>query len=400
LPNRLLILTQYFPPEMGAPQSRLYEAALGLQRAGWEVEVITALPNYPTGKIFPAYRGKFSVTEQMDGLRIRRYWLYASNSRRAIPRIISMVSFSLTALVAVFSLIKKRPTYIWVESPPLLLALSGYMMGRISGARTVLNISDLWPLSAGELGAIRPGGIIYRILESLERFLYRHAYACTGQSQEIVDYIERSGGQRVWLFRNGVNVERFPAAPEKSFQHPLKIVYAGLLGVAQGILEYCRQLEFDPAQIEFHIYGDGAERKAIESYLAQEKKSGIYLHASVKRDEVPAMLLQHDLTLIPLIKPIYGAVPSKIYEAMAAGLPILFAGGGEGSQIVEDQGAGWICPPSDFEAMQAMLNAIAQLPDEAFAEKRRRCLDAARNIFNREMQIEGLHRRLMEGVER
>lgn len=381
---------------MGAPQSRLYETALGLQGLGWEVEIVTALPNYPTGRIFSSYRGKASVKEQIGGLPVRRYWLFASNSKRAFPRILNMVSFSLTALWAVFHLRRLRPQYLMAESPPLLTGLSGLLLARSCGARFILNVSDIWPLSANELGAIRRESRAYRILEKLERFLYRRAYACTGQSQEIVDHAAANGAGRAWLFRNGVDTGRFTEKEEKTFQRPLKIVYAGLLGVAQGILTLCKQLELDSSQVELHIYGTGAERKSIANYLQHSNKPGFFLHDPVPREEVPAMLSRYDLTLIPLVKPIYGAVPSKIYEAMAAGLPILFAGGGEGADIVHSHQVGWTCPPSDFHQMQVLLEHIASLSDETLGRMRQNCLRAAKEVFDRKLQISNLHAWLSE----
>lgn len=392
MPNhRIIILTQYFPPEMGAPQSRLYETALGLKQLGWEIAIITALPNYPTGKIFPGYRGKLWVRELLDGLPVRRYWLYASNSKRAFPRILNMVSFSLSALGAVFFMWRFRPAWLIAESPPLLTGLSGLLLSRSSGARFVLNVSDIWPLSAAELGALRTGGLLYRFLERLERFLYRRAYACMGQSQEITDHLTANGARRSWLFRNGVDSNRFNRQNLARGKPPLKIVYAGLLGVAQGMLSLCKQLSFDPGQFELHIYGTGAERTSIELYLQENEAKGIFLHEPVNRAEVPAMLAQYDLTLIPLVKPIFGAVPSKLYEAMAAGLPVLFAGGGEGARIVEKYKVGWTCNPSDFTTMGVILQQIATLPANELQEYKQNCRKAAQQVFDRGIQIANLH---------
>lgn len=397
MPNRrIVILTQYFPPEMGAPQSRLYETAMGLNRLGWDVRVITSLPNYPTGKIFPAYRGRLYVRESLDGIPIHRYWLYASNSKRAFPRILNIISFSLSALWAVFFIWRFRPAWLIAESPPLLTGLTGWWLSRLSGSKLVLNVSDIWPLSAAELGALKKGSLLYRLLESLERFLYKQSFACMGQSQEIVDHLKLHGATRSWLYRNGVNCMRFEAPAGRVFERPLKIVYAGLLGVAQGMLSLCKQLEFDSRQFELHLYGAGAERLTLEEYLLKNPSRGIVLHEPIGRDNVPNMLAQYDLTLIPLVKPIYGAVPSKIYEAMAAGLPILFAGGGEGAQIVESYQVGWTCPPSDFKAMKLLFEQIAELPDSVLLKYRENGIRAANEVFDRKIQITHLHARLTE----
>lgn len=374
---------------MGAPQSRLWETAVGLKKRGWQVHIITAMPNYPTGKIFKAYKGKIYHTETIEGITIQRFWLYASNSKKTIPRIINMLSFSLICLFAWFKLIRFRPNYIMTESPPLTLALSGLILSKAIGAKHIMNVSDLWPLSAYELGAIGKGKL-YSLLERLEKFLYKNSFACTGQSQEIVSAIQNKGGKRCHLYRNGVNFERFNINTKSNNQIP-KIVYAGLLGVAQGILALCKSVPFNQLGFEFHIYGDGVEKKELECFLLNNPNNGIYYHGNASRNEIPTILHQFDLTIIPLIKPIFGAIPSKIYEAMAAGLPIIYAGGGEGEKLIKQHDTGWICEPSDFKSITHILTQINQLTQAELDLKKVNCKLAAQNIFNREIQINQLH---------
>ena len=390
--KRIVILSQYFPPEMGAPQSRLFETALGLKQYGWDVIVVTAMPNYPTGKVFDAYKGKFSSKETIEGITVYRYTLYASNAKKALPRIISMLSFSMTAFCSLFKVRKFKPDYIFTESPPLTLALSGLMLSKLSGARHVMNVSDLWPLSAFELGAISKG-FLYNRLEGLERFLYKKSFACIGQSQQIVTQLAERGSKRTHLFRNGVYMKRFERSAPLATKtgDKLRIVYAGLLGVAQGIYDICRNIDFSKLDTEFHIYGDGAEKQEIIQYLNDNKDRGIFLHTPVKRDMVPETIMQYDVTIIPLIKPIYGAVPSKIYEAMAAGLPIIFTGGGEGAEIIAEYKTGWVCDPSAFEAMINKIREITLMDKMQLAEIKSNCINAATNVFNRDKQIEKLH---------
>jgi len=387
--RKITILTQYFPPEMGAPQSRLWETAVGLKKRGWQVNIITAMPNYPTGKIFERYGGKLYSNETLEGITIQRFWLYASNSKKTIPRIINMLSFSWMCLFSWFKLIRIRPYYIMTESPPLTLALSGLILSKTTGAKHIMNVSDLWPLSAYELGAIEKGKL-YSLLEWLEKFLYRNSFACTGQSQEIISAIQNKGGKRCHLYRNGVDFERFNINTKSNNQTP-KIVYAGLLGVAQGILALCKAVPFKQLGFEFHIYGDGAEKKELETFLSKNPDRGIYYHGNAPRKEIPIILHKYDLTIIPLIKPIFGAVPSKIYEAMAAGLPIIFAGGGEGATLIKQHNTGWICEPSDYKSIAATLSEISKLGTEKLNQKKANCKLAAQNIFNRELQINHLH---------
>jgi glycosyltransferase involved in cell wall biosynthesis len=388
--KKITILTQYFPPEMGAPQSRLWETAVGLKKRGWQVHIITAMPNYPTGKIFENYKGKLYSNETIEGITIQRFWLYASNSKKTIPRIINMLSFSWMCLFAWFKLIKIKPNYIMTESPPLTLALSGLILSKTTGAKHIMNVSDLWPLSAYELGAIEKGNL-FSLLEWLEKFLYKNSFACTGQSQEIITAIKNKGGIRCHLYRNGVDFERFDIKTKPNNMDTSKIVYAGLLGVAQGILVLCKAVPFKQLGFEFHIYGDGAEKKELEAFLTKNPDCGIYYQGNAPRKEIPTILHQYDLTIIPLIKPIFGAVPSKIYEAMAAGLPIIFAGGGEGAKLIKQHNTGWICEPSDFIAMTKTLSEISKLGAEELNQIKANCKLAAQNTFNREIQINQLH---------
>jgi glycosyltransferase involved in cell wall biosynthesis len=126
--------------------------------------------------------------------------------------------------------------------------------------------------------------------------------------------------------------------------------------------------------------------------MKNNQDRGIFLHNSVKRDMVPETIMQYDVTLVPLIKPIFGAVPSKIYEAMAAGLPIIFTGGGEGAVLIEQYKAGWVCEPSDYEAIRNKISEIAGMDNIELASIKNNCITAAHNVFNREIQIDNLHR--------
>jgi glycosyltransferase involved in cell wall biosynthesis len=200
------------------------------------------------------------------------------------------------------------------------------------------------------------------------------------------------------LYRNGVDINRFKGLENEILRPPLKLIYAGLLGVAQGILSICQAIDFKTYNMELHIYGDGAERKDIENFVTQNPDKGIYLNQPVHRNEIPNLLKQHHIALIPLIKPIFGAVPSKIYEAMASGLPILFAGGGEGADIVTQYQAGWICQPANFMEMSKILKKIGLKPEKELQVYRKNCELAALTVFDRSIQIRQLHQVLTNSL--
>lgn len=385
------LLTQYYKPEMGAPQNRLFEMMFGLKRCGNNVVVVTGMPNYPSGRIFREYRGKFSMVEKYDGIEVKRFWLYASNTKKIIPRVWNMLSFSITSLCALPYLRRKKLDYLIVESPPLLLAWSGRWMAKILGVRYIANISDLWPLSAKELGVISEGKL-YGILEKLERYIYRKADVVMGQSDEIVSHISAYGGKTTYLFRNGVDPSRFNFADKRKDceNRSVRIVYAGLLGFAQGVADICRSIDFRELGAEFHIYGDGGEKNEIESILKENPDKGVFYHGVVARDELPKVLLNFDMTLIPLIKNIYGAVPSKIYESMAAGLPIMFMGEGEGAKIVKENNIGLVAHAKDYETLKKNIHYAVNHPEE-ISVMIENCIEAANKKFNRPKQMVALN---------
>ena len=385
--KKVTIITQYFRPEMGAPQNRLFELAKGMQEEGFNVSIITGMPNYPTGHIFPNYRKKLFCKEFIDELVILRYWLYASNSKQTLPRIVNMLSFSLIVLFALFYLIRRKNDIIIVESPPLILGISGWMLARLSGSKFVFNVSDLWPLTARELGALSDG-FIYKCLEGIENFLYKKADLCMGQSAEIVQYIREHGAKDVYLFRNGVDPERFyDINVEKAPGNTL--VYAGLLGVAQGIFNICEQVDFVKCNTVFHIFGEGSEKEKICSFLKDHPDRNIIYHGSVAREQIPLVLKCYSASLIVLVKNIFGAVPSKIYESMAAGLPIFFSGEGEAVSIIKENNLGWVSSAKDYLSLENnMIEAFSN--QKEFLNKKECCFNAANNLYNRKRQIKVL----------
>lgn len=395
---KIAIITQYYKPEIGAPQNRLFEMAHGLVGEDNNVFVITGMPNYPTGKIFKEYKWKIFKKEFDGEIIVKRYWLYASNSKRIFPRILNMLSFSFSSLFSFFYILLNRVDYIIVESPPLTLGITGYILSRLTFSKLVLNVSDLWPLSAKELGAITDG-VCYKLLEFLESFLYKRAVFCMGQSEEIVEYMSKHGAWNTYLFRNGVDPKRFTIAKEfRKKEGKKKIVYAGLLGFAQGIYMLCKNINFYKMGVEFHIYGDGGERKKIEELLSDGVERGIYYHGKVSSKEIPSILLSAYLTLVPLAKNIFGAVPSKIYESMAAGVPIIFLGAGEGAKIIKENELGWVSPVDDYASVEKNI-AFALENVELVEKYRKNCSLCAEFKFNRPLQIKALNTFLTESLK-
>lgn len=385
---RVTIICNSFPPETGGAPGRIYNLAKLLQTEGYEVTVITAMPNYPMGKIFPEYRGKLVSKEEVDGIRVRRLLVYPSNSKKAFPRVLSMLSHVLSLWILAFpGLLFRRSDLAIVSSPPFLAAHAGMYLAKLTSRKVLLNVSDLWPLSAVEMGALHEGRR-YRLLHALEKKMYRLADGFMGQSQEILDHIRRFSKKEkpAFLYRN------LQEGPKSSllFKHENRagknIIYAGLLGHAQGVLDICRSVDFAALGARLHIYGDGPERKAMEALIARHPEKGISMYDTVSSEELSKLLSSFDATLIPLKHPIAGAVPSKLFLAVAHQLPVLFCGGGEGEKLVREYGLGWVSKPGDAAGLERNIGALSALDDAARAALKDQIKSSAESAFNAKKQ--------------
>ena len=360
------ILTQYYPPEIGAPQARLSALASQLARRGHRVVILTALPNYPLGRFYPGSRALWRC-EGDDGFRIWRTWLYPTQSLRPANRLASYFSFVVTAGL-VGAAVMPRLDWLITESPPLFLGLAGYWLSRLKKARWVFNVSDLWPKSAVELGAVAEGPWL-RMAERLEAFCYRKARVVTGQSGEIVaDICRRFPNVRVWHWPNGVDTERFaPCRRSESLVSELRngarcvALYAGLHGMAQGlgqVLEAAVRLR-DRTDLRIVLVGDGPEKPRLIEQARELGLGNVAFLDAVPRDRAPELLASADIALAPLRTRLSGAVPSKIYEGMASGIPVVLCGEGEAAHIIEMAGAGLVVPPGDSGALAEALRVLA-----------------------------------------
>jgi hypothetical protein len=184
----ILFLTQYFPPEVGAPQNRIFEFAKRLKANGHNITVLTAMPNYPKGEIYSEYKGKKAFEEEMDGIRVIRTSIYATKSKSFWKRILNYSSFTLSSVAQGKKFLNKSMDVVIVESPPLFLGWSGYKIAKRLKAKYVFNVSDLWPESAVKLGVLNNKAFI-KLSVWLEEFSYKKADIVTGQTKGIVDNI-------------------------------------------------------------------------------------------------------------------------------------------------------------------------------------------------------------------
>jgi len=217
---RIAFLTHYFPPEVGAPQTRMFELAKQLQERGDEVTVVTAFPNYPTGVVHEGYRGHLAMEERMDGVRVLRRWVFATPNAGFLKRIVNHFSFVFSSLTALPDL--GPVDVVFVQSPPLPIGIAALAFARVKRAPFVFNVSDIWPQSAIELGALR-NPLAIRAAEALERHVYRRAARVTVPTHGIYDTLAARGmpASKLCLLTNGVDVDAYrPEPPDQRSRGP------------------------------------------------------------------------------------------------------------------------------------------------------------------------------------
>jgi glycosyltransferase involved in cell wall biosynthesis len=377
LPVKILILTQYFPPETGAPQNRLYELALQLKKLGAEVSVLTAFPNYPKYEIFEGHRGRFYQREQMNGLEIHRSYIFARPSKRMILRLLNYFSFVFSSLwVGLFKM--GKTDLILCESPPLFLGWTAVWLKRRHRARLLFNVSDLWPESAVKLGLVK-NPMLLKASTWLEEWIYRNADLISGQTQGIVADIQRRFPSKpyCWL-KNGVDTAEFSSRlsgrdwrSENGFADTDQLFYfGGLIGYAQGldcILQAAAQVR-DLPQVKFVIVGEGPEKERLLRLKRDLNAENVHFFPAVQKNQIADVIQAMNVGIIPLrkIDLFLGAIPSKIFEILCLKKPILLGIEGEAKTLfIEQAEAGWAFEPENAAQLAALARQIAAAPETA-----------------------------------
>ncbi|MFA6567697.1 MAG: glycosyltransferase family 4 protein [Victivallales bacterium] len=372
---KLVILTQYYPPEHGAPQNRLHDLARRWATAGHEVTVLTAMPNYPGGKIFPEYRGKFIFNEVIDGVKVVRCWILPPKKKSTARQLICYFSFvKSAALVGLFKLGKSD--FLICESPPLFLGFTALFLSFVKSSKLIMNISDLWPESAVQLGMIRKGPAL-SFLEWFEKLLYRKSVLVSCQTEGIVEGVKKRYPEaKTFLFPNGVDLEMFNKQPKDAKfaeshgipKDSFVIGYAGNHGRSQAlpqVIEAANILKNE--KIFFMFFGDGPEKSGLQKKTSELGLKNLKFFDSVPREKMAHLLSQFDIALVPLkdIKIFEGARPSKIFELMAGQIPFIFCGKGEGAEVALKSGCAKVVPPENPEKLAAAILELSKLPPES-----------------------------------
>jgi glycosyltransferase involved in cell wall biosynthesis len=364
----LAILTQYYAPETGAPQNRLGDLSRRLVERGHHITVATAMPNYPTGRVRPEWRGHLVGREDLEGARVLRSAIVPAAGGGVARQLLAYGSFAASALLTAPFRTGPVDVVMW-ESPPLFLAPSAWALARARRARLVMNVSDLWPASAVELGMIGPGRTL-RAVERLERWAYDTADLVLGQTEGILDGVRATGtATPVALYPNGVDVEAWQPDPavraevrrELGLAEPdILVGYAGNFGRAQAfeqVLEAARRLADHP-EVRFRIRGDGPQGEEVRAGAAGLR--GVEVLPPVDPTALRREAQAWDLSVVPLAdRPLFdGARPSKMFELMALGVPFVFCGRGEGAALAEASGGALAIRPEQPDELAAALTQL------------------------------------------
>lgn len=327
--------------------------------------VLTGFPNYPDGIIAPGYRNRLVMREQIGDVRVIRSVVYPAPNRGFSRRLVNHASFALSSLLAAPLL--RQPDVVIAETPPLFTAASAVAVARMHRAPLALNVADLWPESAVQLGALsNPRAIA--LAERLERFAYRHSAAITvptaGMRTTLID--RGLPPHRVTHLANAVDIEHFAAIQPPSGA-PHRVIYCGTVGLAQGVgtlIDAAAELAAHGPDLEFLIVGDGAERAELAEQARSRGLDNVRFAGRVGRDRVPELLASAEIAVVslrdvPLFK---DALPSKLLEYMAAGRAVVASATGDVARLLDRAGAGVACPPGDAPALARAIRELADNP--------------------------------------
>ena len=372
---RLLFVSNYFPPEVNAPATRLVEHARQWTADGHAVEVLTSNPNFPEGEIYAGYTNRFGHGV-VDGIKVTRVPMYVAENKGTLKRTLSYLSFGLSALLRSGQL-QQKPDLVVATSPQFFCALGGYALARVHRVPFVLEVRDLWPESIVAVGAVQRGRVI-EAFEALERYLYRHADHIVVVTDAFKEAIMAKGiaGDKISVVKNGADLTFYgtPLDPDRlaelrkefGFEGKFVAAYMGTLGMAHraDVLLEAAQRCPDP-DVLFVVMGAGAERAALEAKQRALGLPNFRLLDKQPKHLMPYLLALSDVNVVHLRDmPLFGTViPSKIFEAMAMGRPVVIGVRGESQKIVEDGDVGLAIPPEDPEALVEAVVRLKSSPE-------------------------------------
>ena len=373
----ILFLTDNFPPEVNAPASRTHEHGRQWVAAGAQVTVITCAPNFPKGRVFGGYRNKLWQEEAMDGIRVIRVWSFITANEGFAKRVLDYMSFMLCAFIA--SLWVRRVDVVVGTSPQFFTAVSAWAVGAVKRVPFVFELRDLWPESIKAVGAMKES-VVIRMLERVEMFLYRRAARIVTVTNSFRQTLIRRGidGNKIEVITNGVDLSRFSprekdAALERElgFEGCFVAGYIGTHGMAHALetlVQAMQRLQSHPQgqHIRLLLLGDGARKAHLQAEVASLGLTNVVFVDTVPKDMVARYWSLLDVSIIHLRQtPLFETViPSKLFECMGMGIPVLHGVSGESAGIVQREACGVTFEPENADQLVQSLLDLQSNPGQ------------------------------------
>ncbi|HEY3676788.1 MAG TPA: glycosyltransferase family 4 protein [Candidatus Tumulicola sp.] len=354
-PKSIAIVAQFYEPEPCAASNRLSSLAQNLADRGHRVTVFTGMPSFPWGKIHPDYRGKTSCTEYVDGVRIERRRAFVAENGERGGRARGWISLSLAVTRAILSDRQRFDTVV-VSSPPITMTLPALLGAWRHRARLVIDVRDVFPDMGVRLGVWKADGPIVRALGATVGALYRHAALIVAVTPSARRSILAHGvpAERVLLAPNGFAFSQgIVPRPERSKRRPFTLAYAGNMGLATGlgmVLDAAALLR-DREDLRFVLAGGGLDAAKLQARIGSEGLNNVEFRGVVTRRESLELLALADATIVPLHRGLTDAIPSKMFDALAIGCPMILSASGESVELLARSQTGLHVEPNDAQAL-------------------------------------------------
>jgi putative colanic acid biosynthesis glycosyltransferase WcaI len=375
---KILYVSQYFPPEMGAPAARAAELARHWVDTGHQVTVLTGFPNHPTGVVPPEYRSQFRrlVTRGIwNGSKLIRTWLLPFPNRKPYERMLNYGSFFVSS--AITGLFTSKPDVLIATSPQLLVALSGWWLAFVKRVPFVFEVRDLWPESLAAVGVGRGDSLLIRVLGKIAGFLYRRAtcivvVTAAFKTFLIVNWNVRA--EKIFVVENGVETDLFAPLPDRDAKRKelgadgkFLVCYAGTMGLAHGLetlIEAAATLQSENPRVEFLLVGEGADKERIAGLASQRGLTNLSFVGQQPRENMPSFISASDACVVMLKKAdlFKTVIPSKMLEFMSCARPVILAVDGQAREITDAAEAGIFVEPEDAKGLVEAIQGLAADP--------------------------------------
>ncbi len=363
---RILFITQFFPPETGAASLRTASVVDRMASDGHEVTVLTTLPSFPTGSIYAEYRGRFHVSETRGNVSVERVWTYASPKLRRFDRLLNWIAFAICA-VSYMAVHRMKADILYVSFPPVATVLPAVIGRALYGAKLIVDIRDVLPDRATQLGVLKATGVPAKILGRLVDGLYRRATLIATLNETCRQAIIKRAvpADKVIIFPNGFD----PVTPSSTSAYQRQngefvAAYVGNIGMTSGVdvlLDAAKHLRGD-GRFRFVVVGGGNEKARLQARIEAEKLDNVTMLGARSYAEATAVQLDSDVCIIPLRRGVIDTIPKKLYDAMSLSKPVIVCATGEAERFVSASRAGLVVEPENGKELANAVRSLSMDP--------------------------------------